>query len=397
MDVSVVGRADAAGLDRQPIVTQIKLISFFIGDLWIGGAERQLVLLASRLKSRGIEVEVMVRRGGGPLETELVAAGVPVVALGASGSWSNVLVLPRLLRRLRESRPAVVHGYLPVQNLLLLASKPLLRRWGIAIACGVRSSRMDNSVYGPKVVVTHAWHDRWLHHANVAIFNSTAAARELANHLPAARIRVVPNGIDTGRFCFSESARAAWRVTQGVKQHEIAIGLVGRLDPMKNHRMLVAAASPLLDTTPNVRLLFVGAGPNTYRAQIDAFARQQGVAQRVTWVAAASDMAAVYSGLDILCLPSVSESFPNVLGEAMACGLPCVATDVGDVAEVLGGTGWIVPANQTRALGDALSSAIAALPLWSRERPRERIRGRYDVDALVSNTLQALSPWLRTP
>lgn len=336
----------------------------------------------------------MVRRGGGPLEAELNAAGVPVVALGARGSWSNVLVLGRLLRRLRKTRPSVVHGYLPVQNLLLLVAKPLLRRWGTAVACGVRSSRMENSVYGSKATVTHAWHDRWLRHADVTIFNSAAAAGELADHLPVARVRVVPNGIDTDRFCFSESARAVWRASQGIGQDEVAIGLVGRLDPMKNHRALVAAASPLLHAAPNLRLLFVGAGPDTYRAQIDAFAEQEGIAQKVKWVAATSDMAAVYSGLDILCLPSTSEAFPNVLGEAMACGLPCVATDVGDVDRVLGDTGWIVPANETRALREAMSSAISALPGWNRERPRDRIRRLYSVEALVANTLQALAPWM---
>jgi glycosyltransferase involved in cell wall biosynthesis len=108
-------------------------------------------------------------------------------------------------------------------------------------------------------------------------------------------------------------------------------------------------------------------------------------------------MAEAYSSLDLLCSASIAEGFPNVVGEAMSAGLPCVVTDVGDCRELVGDCGWVVAGDDPAALANALASAIAQLPHWDADRPRQRIRANFSVEKLAERTLAAYSPYLSRP
>lgn len=370
-------------------------VLFLIRSMGRGGAERQLSLLARSLHARGLRVAVAVFYGGGALERELQAAGVEIVDLKKGGRWSNISMLRRLVAEVRRCRPRILHAYMPTQNIVALLLRPWLRRQGCRVVCGIRIAFLDTRAYGAVAAMVYRFQMFLLPSADGVISNSCAALTELHNHLPTGRAHAIPNGVESSRFVRSESKRRALRGAWGLQESAILIGLVGRLDPQKNHAQLLDAMAVADPSLSQAMIVFVGDGPASYREKVAEHARVLGQDSRIVWAGASDDMVAVYSALDILCLCSASEGFPNVLGEAMSAGLPCVTTDVGDAASLVGDCGWVVPRGDTFALAKALIAARHALPTWDRLKPQRRIESEFSVQALANRTLTVLAPFLR--
>lgn len=362
-----------------------------------GGAERQLSLLARALHARGLTVVVAVFYAGGPLERELHDAGVEVLNLEKAGRWSNLGVIRRLLAFVRQRRPRVLHSYMPTQNVVALLLRPWLIREGCAVVCGIRTALTNAWRYTKLGGAIGLLQLALLPHAECVISNSTRALNGLRKRIPPGKGFAIPNGVDYERFCFSEETRRAQREAWGLMPTAIAVGLVGRLDPQKNHLLLIDALHSIKAVRPDIILVFVGGGSVVYQQRVQVYAERLGVAPQILWAGPSDDLSAVYSALDVLSLCSVTEGFPNVVAEAMCLGLPCVATDVGDVAELMGDCGWVVPSGDARALARALAQACDALPAWDRERPRRRMVEQFSVDRLAQRTLAALAPFLDRP
>lgn len=369
-------------------------ILFLIRSLGRGGAERQLSLLARALHARGVRVAIAVFYAGDALEHELRAENVEVIDLRKLGRWSNLATLRRLRGIVRERRPRVLHTYMATQNVMALLLQPWLKRSGCAVVCGIRTSLPNAWRYNKIAGVVDFAQKLMLRFADRIISNSSAALRNLEIHSAAARAVVVPNGIELDRFGFSTELRSVQRIAWNVPGDAVLLGLVGRLDRRKNHALLIEALRLAGDEMAKVMLVFVGAGSASYKGTLQAFAESQGMATRILWVGASGDMTSIYSAMDMLCLCSDFEGFPNVLAEAMSAGLPCVTTDVGDAGLLVGDCGWVVPPGDAQALAQALLHAFRALPGWDRDRPRRRMMEEYSVAALADNTLKALAPFL---
>ncbi len=360
-------------------------ILFLTRSLEYGGAERQLTELACGLRQRGHEVSVAVFYPGGGLERELSARQVPVISLGKQGRWDIVRFLLRLNRVVREQRPDVIHSY--VCNLVTMG----IRRWspGMKIVWGVRCSYIDFSRYDWVFRACDAlaeWASRW---ADLIIANSQAGRRRhVERGYPAEKTIVIPNGIDTVRFHRDPGARRRIRAEWAVRPEEEVVGLVGRLDPMKDHATFLRAASLLARERPGVRFMCVGAGSPDDWAVLQRRTADGPDAARVCWVGPRADMERVYNALDLLVNCSYGEGFSNVLGEAMACGVPCVATDVGDSAQIVGAVGEVVPPRDAHALKEAmrrvLDRNVAPADV------RRRIVKHYSVDRLIRATEREL-------
>jgi glycosyltransferase involved in cell wall biosynthesis len=202
------------------------------------------------------------------------------------------------------------------------------------------------------------------------------------------RWQYLPNGFDTGELQPNLEARRHLRATLAIDDDTIAIGLPARYHPMKDHRTFLAAAAILAATPRQVCFVLAGAGIEpTNRALAKAIA-EHGIGGRVRLLGERSDMAAIYAVLDIATLSSAyGEGFSNVLGEAMACGVPCVATDVGDAADLIGPTGMVVQPRDPRALAAAWEALIALGPQGLRSRgreARERIIRDYNLGSIVA-------------
>lgn len=372
-------------------------VLFLIRSMGRGGAERQLSLLARALQARGLSVVVAVFYAGGPLEQELHDAGVEVLDLEKTGRWSNAGVVRRLLGFVRQRQPRILHSYMPTQNVMALLLKSWLIRNDCKVVCGIRTALTNNWRYSKIGGVVDFLQLAFLPHADRVISNSTQALRGLGKRITPSHGFVIPNGIECNRFIYSAHARDTQRTAWGIASGTVAIGLVGRIDPKKNHRLLVDALDLIRKDWPEAVVVFVGDGSRQYREQVQAHAESRGVASRILWVGASDNLSAVYSALDILCLCSLTEGFPNVIAEAMCAGLPCVATEVGDVKELIGDCGWVVPSGDAHALAQGLLQACHTLSTWDRDRPRQRMLEHFSVDKLTDRTLAALAPYLDGP
>lgn len=341
-------------------------VLFLIRSLGRGGAERQLVELATGLRRSGWDVAVACFYAGGAFQRGLERGGVPVIDLRKRGRWDIAGFLWRLWRALREFRPDVVHGYLTVGNLLSLLGH--LASPGTRVVWGVRSSFIDRRRYDWLSRATFALSCRMARRADRIIFNSEAgSALHGARGYPVDRLVVIANGIDTGRFHFDAASRLRMREAWGVPAHAVLVGLVGRLDPMKDHPTFLQAIARLAGGVP-WRFVCVGDGAAEHAGRLRMQAGELGLADRLVWAGPCEDMVAAYSAIDILVSSSRGEGFPNVVAEAMACGRPCVVTDVGDSAHLVADTGIVVPPGDPAALADG----IGRMREW-RERDPEAI------------------------
>lgn len=370
-----------------------KTILFLTRSLDRGGAERQLVVLAKGLADRGHPVAVAVFFGGGAYEPELARSGVRVINLGKQGRWDILPFLTRLLRLLRKERPAVLHAYLGVPNILAAVLKPLLS--GTRIVWGVRASNMDLSRYDWLSRLAYVLERRLARFADGIIANSHAGKRyAVENGFPEDRIVVIPNGIDTDYFRFEPDGRWQVRREWGIAENEMLVGLVGRLDPMKDHPVFLEAASRIACGRRGVRFVCVGGGPADYAEALKQRAAELGLSKQLIWIDARDDMPAVYSALDVaVSSSSYGEGFSNTIAEAMACGVPCVVTDVGDSARIVGDADAVVAPGD----GEALAAAIQrSIELTADERRvlgntcRKRVVSEFGIDRLVQRTEQTL-------
>lgn len=370
----------------------------FIDSLRTGGAQHQFVVLADGLARRGHGVALATLFPGGPNWEWLAAReAVDLVSLypargtTMAGRMAQLADAPPRLRRvLRRAGAEVVYSALHTSNLLAWLAVAANR--GTTLAWSIRSSHRERL----------AWKQRPSYElarivarcVPLIIANSRTGLADCQHEgfRPRAA-RVVPNGVDTDAFRPDPEAgrrvRAEWRVPADAP----LIGMVARLDPVKDHPGFLQAAALVAARIPQVRFACVGDGPPAYRAELARQAAALGLAERLIWAGERHNMADVHNAFDLLCLASRTEGFPNVIAEAMASARPCVATRVGDVAEIIGDAGLTVPPAAPAELAQALLDLLAR-PEPARQRlglqARHRVSELYSLEAMVAGTEEAL-------
>jgi glycosyltransferase involved in cell wall biosynthesis len=375
-------------------VTRRDSVILLVRSLERGGAERQVVVLAKALRGLGSAVKVITFYDGGALRAELMQSGVPVLSLGKSSRWDVVPFMMRLVRVLKRERPTVLHSFLTVPNVVAAAIKPWLQ--GVRVVWGVRASNMDMTRYDWLASATDRLEGRLAHRADLIIFNSHAGLQHaMSRGFPGQKAVVIPNGIDTQRFYPDAAAGAALRAKWGLTDRHITVGLVARFDPMKDHENFLRAAKIVAEQCPAARFACIGDGPAEQRDRIRVLATELGISERVIWAGVLDDMRSANCALDIACSASrYGEGFSNSIAEAMACGITCVATDVGDSARLIGDTGKVVSPASPAQLANAIMQLIA-LGAEGRAaqgvRARTRIESEFSVECLVRGTTKALA------
>jgi glycosyltransferase involved in cell wall biosynthesis len=231
--------------------------------------------------------------------------------------------------------------------------------------------------------------------ADVLVVNSEAGRRfHAARGYATGRMVVIPNGIDTERFRPDAASGAAARAAWGVPEGASLVGLVARVDPMKGHEVFLRAAARLARELPRMWFACVGGGADADVARLRATAAELGIDDRVVWAGAVEDVRGAYAALEVATSASLfGEGFSNVVGEAMACGVPCVVTDVGDSAAIVGETGEVVAPGDIEGLVSAWRELLGQPAEERREigrRARERIETEFSVERLVRRTEGAL-------
>lgn len=360
-----------------------------------GGAQRQIVELAEGLHELGEDVTIVTFYPGGTFAEELEEGPIEHVDLGKRHRWDLPGPGLRFLSLVRGREPDVVYSFLETANLLALTQR--LAGTDTALVWGVRSSDMDLERYGRLEALLYRLNARLSGWPDAIVANSHAGrSNRLEAGFPEDGFHVVPNGIDVDRFAPRPRAGDELRSEWGIAEEAFHVGHVARLDPMKGHDVLVEAARPVLDERPDVEVTAVAPGPEPARAELRQAIEDAGAdGDRFHVRGPQDDMPAVYAAFDLLVSSSrYGEGFSNVLGEAMACQVPVVATDVGDAPTVLGDAGTIVPPERPEALAEAILD-VAELPEKERQRlgreARARIEEEFTTEALARRTRSILN------
>ena len=331
-------------------------VIFLITGLTTGGAEMMLLKLCSRLDRCRIAPSVISLSDKGVIGSRIEALGIPVHTLDMRRSRPSLAGLLRLRKLVSTLRPNLIQGWMYHGNLaasLAAGSKPVV--WGIR-----------QSLYGleKERVLT-----RWVIRlgaiiscsSRAIVYNSRTSARQHEQFgFDTSRTLIIPNGFDTEVFRPDENARADIRRELGLSDDVILIGLIGRYHPMKDHRSFLNAAALLGKEFSDVHFLLAGCEVATGNPALGAMIAEFELGDRVFLLGERKDIPRLNGALDIASSASAwGEGFANVIGEAMSCGVPCVVTDVGDSAWIIGDTGRVVPPRNPEALATAWKNLIA--------------------------------------
>ncbi len=363
-------------------------VLFITTGLHTGGAEKQLARLLSRLHGRVIEAEVVSLATRGPVSAEIEALGVPVWHLGIVNPLRVLQAAWRLARIVRQFRPEVIHGWMYHGNLAAwLARKAAGPR--TRLAWGIRQSLYDLAREKPATRRVIRLGARFSAGVDAVVYNSeTARAQHEAIGYARARAQVIDNGFDTGRFCPDGAARGDVRRELGLPATARLIGLIARYHPMKGHEVFLEAARRLAAKRNDVHFLLAGREVTAEHPVFKPWTRQPSLDGRLHLLGERTDIPRLAAALDIASSSSTwGEAFPNAIAEAMSCGVPCVATNVGDVRRIVGETGIVVPAGDAAALADGWDR-ILALPEADRQalgvKARERVAAHFSLESVAA-------------
>lgn len=360
-------------------------ICHIITNLDHGGAQEMLAKLLRH--SRGHECEVVSLKDGGVHGAELARIGVRVMTLGMTGIASGARAFGRLRELLRESRPDLVQTWLYHADCLggLAAQREGVRHilWNVRTGGRLSLSTLKPATYA--LMKGCAWMSRQIPE-RIVVNSKQALEEHVRRGYARERFEMIPNGFDVGRFRPDESARGWLRTELGIPRDRFLVGLVARFHEQKDHRLFLAAATKLSDAD------FVLVGPGVEPANRELVSWMgDGVRARCHLLGRRDDVPRITAGLDIACCTSAfGESFPNVIGEAMACGVPCVATDVGDSAWIVGDAGRVIPPGGERELLAAWKELRAMTPGDRRamgERGRAWVTEHFSIDAVAAKYL----------
>lgn len=376
----------------------LKILHVITG-LGMGGAENMLHKLLSNIDAHRFSSSVVSLIQPGPLGQEIETEGTPVRSLGLVRGIPNPLALGRLVKIMREFRPDVVQGWMYHANILALVAARIA---GVPkTAWNIRCSDLQFEALPRGVRWTFKAHAALSPFPDVVLVNSTSGLHfhQKWNHHPR-RWEVVPNGFDLKRFHVEDSVRRRARAELGVANDQTVIGMVARLDPQKDHANFIAAARILHEREPNAVFVLAGTGLSQDNHAVVEQLRNSNLLGCTRLLGEVPDTSQLFPALDVNTLCSAfGEGFPNALGEAMSCGVPCVVTDVGDSALLVRDTGRIVPVGDARALAEAWQELIELGPGGRAElghAARTRIVEHFSLSRIVAH-YEALYSELGTP
>lgn len=341
--------------------------------------------LVRTMDRRAFPCQVASLVPGGVVGDRIRGLGIEVEDLSLSRGRPRPGAVLKLARLLRDFSPQVVQTWMYHADLLGLAAARLARTG--KVAWNIRCSDLDLSAYSRMTALTVRACALLSRFPDAVVANSSAGRefhRRLGYHPK--RFPVIGNGFDLSRFVPDPKARDAVRRELGVPAGAPLVGLVARWDPAKDHAAFFQAAGLLVRDGSDARFVLCGQGVDPDNPDLARWIREQGLSGRVSLLGLRDDVPRIMAALDVFASSSRSEGFPNVLGEAMASGVPCAVTDVGDSAEVVGEWGVIVPPGDPQALAMAVGGLLALSPDARKALgalARERVGRLYSMEAVA--------------
>jgi glycosyltransferase involved in cell wall biosynthesis len=351
-------------------------VAFVIDNMGLGGTELNAVRTAERLDRDRFDLRVVCIGADGPLSDRYRAMGIPVVRVDLRSMYGPTMLTAGLqfIRYLRDERIQIVHAHDMYSNVFAtvwarVAGTPVV----------IASRRWWHSLPNRKLRLGNAAAFRM---AGAVLVNSPQVARSVleTTSLPPGRVWTVTNFADDEAFVpVPAEARLRQRRAWGIPDDAVVVGSVARLVPVKDHATLVDGFAKVRAELPNVHLVLVGDGE--CRRGLEAQVERLGLTGAVTFTGELRGGGNHHRAFDISALTSLSEGFPNSLVEAMAAGVPVVATAVGGNVDAVaeGETGFLVPPRSTDELALALRRLVESPTLRETlgSAARERARSAY--------------------
>jgi glycosyltransferase involved in cell wall biosynthesis len=351
-----------------------------------GGAPIMLSRLIQAIPTElGYQHEVLVLRELSHFEHDFGDLGVALHTLNLRSPLMTLRAVRRLRAIIRTARPDVVQGWMYHGNVAAVLGSPK----GTPIVWNVRHSLHSNQGekyltralirFGP--VLSHRVE-------RIVFCSETSARQHFYIGYPAARSLVIPNGVDINEFRPAPEGRHARRADCDLPMVGTLMGHAGRYHPVKNHLGLVRAFSHLANRSPDATLVLAGRDVDSSNEQLLGCIREHRLEGRVLLLGERSDMSRLLPALDFYVSPSHSEAFPVGLLEAMACGVPAVATDVGDSRALVGDAGVMVPAGDDVALSQGMEELLAldeSVHHRLRVRARSRVSQNFSLDRMADS------------
>jgi glycosyltransferase involved in cell wall biosynthesis len=366
------------------------VILHIITGLYTGGAEIMLYNLLAKTNRQKYEPVVISLMDQGTLGEKIIQLGVPVYTLGLDFGKPSFQAIIKLIKLVKQIQPQLIqgwmyHGNFAAQSVKFLTGIKIPIIWGIHHSINSLASEKKLTQFLIKLgVITSSKVE-----SIIFVSSQSKLQHEKLGYSPAKSV-VIPNGFDLDLFQPSQTARICLRKELNLAADTIIIGSIARYHPMKDHANFLQAAALLLAKVPNVNVHFVlvGTGIDRNNQTLNNLINNLALKNQVHLLGERRDIQNITPGFDIMTSASAyGEAFPLVIGEAMSCGVPCVVTDVGDSAWLVGEIGKIVPPKDAQALANAWQELIG---LSQSERKtlgqaaRVKIQQLFSLEAIVS-------------
>jgi glycosyltransferase involved in cell wall biosynthesis len=359
----------------------VKLLHVIIG-LEVGGAELMLKRLLESQRDSIHRHTVVSLTTLGIVGQQMKASGIDVRSLGMHSAFDIPRTLWKLVRLIRSARPDIVQTWMYHSDLLGGLAARLAGHSNVV--WGIRTTEVSAGGSRTTVVVRNlcALLSRYVPRKIICAASAACKAHVDIGYDPASMV-VVPNGFNIAHLVASAEERASLRFACGFQEEIIVIGSIGRFNPVKDQRNFVRAMGKLAQKHHSIRFLMVGRGLDSDNTELVRWIAETGYTSRFVLLGERADVPVCLAALDIFCMHSRTEGFPNVVGEAMAMGLPCVVTDVGDAAMLVADTGVVVPKQNPVLLAHGIEQ-ILSMPLEERKqlgnKAKERIRSTFSIE-----------------
>ena len=369
---------------------KIKVLHIITG-LSTGGAEIMLYKLVSKMDRSCFDIYVVSLTDIGPVGEKIKKLNIPVVAVGMKRGWRGFLSFSeffRLLKIVKNYKPDVIQTWMYHSDLIGGLVGKILK---VPVIWNIRHSNLDPKCNKKTTIWTAKICAKFSKILPKKIICCSHASKDVHSKLgyDENKMVVIPNGFDLDVFLPDKQGREKVRKELGLDDKTIVVGFAARFDPQKDHKNFFEAVRIVHKVYPNVHFLLCGDGINWDNKKLKEWIEKSGVKKVTHLLGRRDDMKDIYNSIDIFCSSSsYGEGFPNVIGEVMACEVPCVVTDVGDSAIIVKDTGFVVPSKNPEALAEAIIKMIEMGEGKRKElgkRARDRIKENYLIEKIVKN------------
>ncbi len=355
-------------------------------DFEVGGASTMLLNLLAHTDRASFDVHALSLTEVGPVGERIRSLGIPVTAIGLRRSLPHPGIVQRVAGELRRQGSHVVQTWMYHSDLLGGLAGQMAQ---VPVVWGLRQSDLSPAVNKATTLLAAracARLSRRLPERIVCCSESSRRAHVSFGY-SATPMVVIHNGFDVGAFGPDPGARESVRRELGLASDSVVVGLVARYDRQKDHRTFVAAAARLSARCADVHFVLCGQGVTWDNPELSGWIDQAGLRPRFHLLGLRQDVARLTAAFDIASSSSSGEGFCNAIGEAMACGVPCVATDVGDADVLLQTGGRVVGTRDPDALAWAWQDLVLAGPELRAAvgaAGRRRVQEHFAISAVAS-------------